>query len=153
MRDELVIRRIPISPGTFTIAPLPLPSLYAESMAWLNTEMSKMVLGSDLKMKPEEGRQGSYTGAVVHMHLVKQRAMEDWQRVCAAYAIPSIDYLMRMWTKPAWRGVHPAFGKGKHSGPKWGQPGRGRKRKARLAARAKEQKMQRLMSELRSMGG
>ncbi len=152
MRDELVIRRSPIAPRTFTIAPQLSP--YAESMAWLNTEMSKMVLGSDLKMKPEEGRQGSYTGAVVHMHLVKQQAMEDWQRVCATYAIPSLDWLMRMArSKPPWRDFHPGFGQGKHSGPKWGQPGRGRKRKAGLRARAKEQTMQRLMSELRSMGG
>ena len=72
---------------------------------------------------------GSYLAALTNIEVAKKRMMADWYRFASNYAMPTLFIL----TKPA--------------RPKWGQPGRGRRRKARFAARKRERQMQ----EIRGM--
>lgn len=151
MGDGITMRGSPVTPGRFTIAPPVESGLHAKSIAWLNTEMTKMVMGPAPPAECQSMPGSSNLSAMAHLHYAKQRAMEDWQRVCAAYQVPTIDYLMRLWSRPNWRAIHPACGQGKDRSPKWGQPGRGRRRKARLRARAHEVEARRLLGEVRGL--
>lgn len=69
------------------------------------------------------GRSGNLR-ATLNVYFAKQRAVADWQRFNAAYQVPD------------WR---PRKG----SKPKWGQPGRRRRRKMRMEARRHNENMQR----------
>lgn len=68
---------------------------------------------------------------IYRLWALKQETDRRWQQFANLYGTP-------------WRSrQRPCFGQGRRQGPRWGQPGRGRKRKARLLARAKEMRAQR----------
>lgn len=105
-------------------------TLFAELAKRADRLICERLLGPEVA-QPFDSCQigGSYLAAMTHIEATKKRMMADWQRFASNYAIPSIFVL----TKPA--------------RPKWGQPGRGRKRKERFAARKRERQMQ----EIRKM--
>jgi hypothetical protein len=61
---------------------------------------------------------------------VREQTLAEWRRFNELYKVPE------PWAR-----------RNKPKGPKWGQPGRGRRRKARFAARKRERQMQ----EIRAM--
>lgn len=68
---------------------------------------------------------------IYRLWALKQETDRRWQQFANLYGRP-------------WRSrTRPCFGQGKHQGPRRGQPGRRRKRKARLLARAKQMQAQR----------
>jgi len=108
---------------------------------WIDEQITKVLVQGTLK--PEDVgqlRAGSWVSAVAHVEFHRQRVRADAQQFIENYGIPAI----KTW----WEAQrHPSFGRGKHKGPKWGQPGRRRRRKMRLAARWHNEEMQRQRAE------
>lgn len=115
--------------------------VHSEAQQWLNAEMSKVIMGAALK---DDSVPGSYGAAVLYQEYAGKR-MEAFRASFRSAAIAHLwQMLMALWALRGRKIIeHPPFGEGQHQGPRWGQPGRGRKRKARLVARAKQMQAQR----------
>lgn len=111
-------------------------SLWQQTHEWMNREITKLILGPEEIGRPgslavEESRRTgrSFMTAVIAQKMMHQRILEDWVRQCSLWGIPC----------PTFGKQRPLFGQGKNAHkPKWGQRGRGRKRKMRLADRARK---------------
>lgn len=68
---------------------------------------------------------GTIIRTLVKLWAVRKQTLAEWRRFNEIYEIPD----------PFRRQHRP-------KGPRWGQPGRGRRRKARFAARKRERQMQ-----------
>jgi len=109
-------------------------TLFAELAKRADRLICERLLGSEIA-QPFDSCQvsGSCLVAMTNIEVAKKRMMADWQRFASNYAIPSLFIL-----------ATPAR-------PKWGQPGRGRKRKARFAARKLEAAKRELAREVKRM--
>ncbi len=130
--EDLLFEPLPVGPG--------MCGRFADIMKAAEREVCAGLIGSmppsEVFDAPPMGR--SYISALAHLHFAKQQALADWQRFNAACQDPILEWLKRVASRSSWRDVHPAFGQGKNQRPKWGQPGRGRRRRARVEARERE---------------
>ncbi len=99
----------------------------AESVNLIDGAVTMILLGPERIESGLPGKSSWVTGAFQAQGRIAMER-EHLLEFLALYGTGMMPLRMgRLW--------HPPFGQGKHSGPKWGQPGRGRRRKARLAAR------------------
>ncbi len=127
---------------------------FEEMVQLANQRVSAALIGyglltDDPQPRPWLGR--SCLTSLAHIHFAKERALEDLRRFNALHQQPIAEWLKRIATWSSWRDTHPAFGQGRDKRPKWGQPGRGRKRKARVQARAREKEIRCILAEVRGL--
>lgn len=109
--------------------------IHADMVRYCDGEITKIVLGSALSSEELQAKRGSYLGDVVHVEMCRQNLIAQAQKFMESYGIPEFIFGKR-------RHFDPGFGNGKDQRPKWGQPGRRRKRAMRLEARRKNEASQ-----------
>ncbi len=100
-------------------------------LAEANAAIEKALVVLDVPVPRAAPR--SYMAAVIHQAYAKLQLDAHLADMLSTYGMPD---LRRPAKKPR---------------PKWGQPGRGRKRKARLLARSVEREKQRLFAKVRGL--
>jgi len=109
-------------------------SLFAELALRTDRLICEVLLGPEVAQPFDPSPVcGSYLTAMAHAEVAKKQMQAARQGFAGNYGMPSLFVL----TKPA--------------RPKWGQPGRGRRRKARFATRRLERNGRELVREVRSM--
>lgn len=78
---------------------------------------------------------GKVIRSLAKLWAIREHTLAEWRRFNELYKVPD------PWAK-----------KHKPKGPKWGQPGRGRRRKARFTARRREANLRAAVADLGKFG-